>query len=354
LRRLVALLGVVALGSLACRQIAGISTITYLDAGDAGDGAPVCSSGTPLFTSASTYDLVYAQGGFAYFDVGAAGVGRCPSTGCPNAQTLVSSTNYTSFALGSSLIYYTLQNMTADGGSTGSLRNVGLDGGGDTQMLGNLAYPFWVATTGTRIFWADDPVTVTFAGQATIHCVGCTGPGDVPWITQLGETYALIADTNTVYVLVDDNTNTQTSEVVACSTQTACAASPRKVIGGLTQVVVPVSPYYPDDANMASDGTYLYLIRSDKNDIVRVDGTGTVLTLVTGVLASAIAIDAPSGNLYYGTDSTIFHIKSDGTGASTAVVCNQAGLSALAVDSQNVYFLTSNGTANNAPFWAPK
>ncbi len=337
---------------LACRQIAGINPITY-SADAAGDGG--CTLGTPLFTSTSNYNVLAVQGGFVYLDITGSGVSRCASTGCAGPLTIVTVPNtvndtYQSFGLASALLYYTFQSsLTADGGAAnGELHSVGLDGTGDKAVLTNLAYPLWVATSGSRIFWVDDPLSGVVPGTnpATVNCIGCIGSGSTPWITQLGMTFGLLADQNNVYVLEDDGTGTATDKLVACGTQTACAAAPRTVVPSLTSLTPP------EIANVASDGTYAYVARPSHSDVVRVDGAGAVVSVVTGHNVYAVAVDG-NGNLYYATDTGyIFRTRADGSdaGAAVALVCNQTSITDIAVDAQNVYFLA--GTTSG-PYFAP-
>ena len=264
-----------------------------------------------------------------------------------------------SFALGASLVYYIVQGAPGDAGTvTGALRSVNFDGTGDALVAGNLANPYWVAVSGSRIFWVDDPITTTMAGTATVNCIGCNGMTSTPWITGLTQqTYGIIADQNDIYVVIDDGMTGLPNfigEVYACSTQTACGGSPRKVIdqayvltsGGTTALSFA-------NPSLTSDGTYVYVSR--QSDIVRVDGTGQMVTIVNALSPGpgGVAFDGMASNLYYATDSAIFRSKIDGT-SPKPVVCGQSGLGAVAVDMQNVYFVNSLSGTNNAPLWAPK
>jgi hypothetical protein len=349
-------------GVLACRQIAGIETITYTDGatGDAmngGDGG--CPLGTPLYTTASAYSSVGVQGGNVFVDVPTSGIFACSVTGCVTPQVLVNvaaPSIYESFALGSSSLYYTFLGANQDGGPTGgSVHEVALDGGNDHPIASSLAYPFWVATSGDDVFWIDDSLSDFGTTPATVNCIGCNGvTTSVPWITNLSTTYAIIADANTVWVLADDGSGNGTDVVVACSTTTACHANPKTVVTGIISPLAALTTTTNLGSYFAGDGTYAYVVGN--TSIIRTDNVGTNKSVVPGVTSiEAIAIDVPTGNLYYANDSTIYRTKADGTSTSTPVVCNQSGLSALAVDSENVYFLTSDGTiTNGAPNFAPK
>ena len=324
----------------------------------------MCPTGTPLFTTASVYNNLAAENGAAYFDVPMAGVYACPATGCMNPQTLATVSvgdSYNAFALGSSLVYYTFLGPNMDGGPTGgALHAVALDGGNDTALLSNLAFPFWVATAGNDVFWIDDSQSTDPPGTipATVNCIGCAGPASTPWITNLAVTYAIIADVNTVWVLADDGSGTNVNNLYACSTKAPCTGgdggvAPTPVVTGIMPPnTTPLTTSPQLAAFLAGDGTYAYVVGT--MSIIRTDSMGmnkTVVPAATNVVA--ITVDAPTGNLYFATDSTVYRTAADGSGPTTTVVCNQSGISALAVDATNVYFVTA-GNANGAPYVAPK
>jgi len=195
------------------------------------------------------------------------------------------------------------------------------------------------------VFWVDDPLSFAGTTPATVNCVGCNGSGSTPWITGLTQTYALIADANWVYVLVDDGTGTLTDNLVACSTQTACGANPKKLATSIANLTAPESTY------ITSDGTYAYIARPSHTDVIRVDTAGNATEIVKAQNVFAIVADT-LGNLYFANDSGfIFSTKSDGTGTPTEIVCNPSLPTAIAVDAQNIYFLA--GSPNTSPYAAP-
>jgi hypothetical protein len=330
---------------LGCRDIAGIQPITYSDAGSSG-----CNGATPstVFTGVATYDALSVQNGFVYAEVSASGVDRCATTGCTaptHVITVPASLTYDSFALGPSLIDYTVSGpITADGGASGELRTIGFDGTGETTVLGGLADPLYLATSGARTFWVDDLYDDT-GGDDTVYCVGCNGQPNTPWITMLSRgAYGLVADSSDVYLLADDVSLNNLS-LLACSVTTACNATPRTVITPLDYATVI--------QQVASDGTYAYVAREDHADVVRVDATGQVKQVVTSLDVVAIAIDAAAGYLYYATSTGVLgKAKSDGSGQPTTLACTDPNVAALALDDSNLYFIT--GVAGSQILSIPK
>jgi len=354
-----------------CRQIADIGPITYVDAGGGGDVVIAdvvvdagCPSGTALYTTAQSYDIIEVESGFIYGSVASAGVFRCATTGCASPTTIVNQNNtFIAYSLGPSVLYYTIQPNQTGGPTMGSLHSANLDGTNDQTVAGNLDYPFWIAVTGNDIFWSDDSQDLAIPGTtpATIECIGCNGVmTSKPWITGLSNTYGLIADTTNVWVFADDGTGTVTSEVLVCPIAAPCVAASDGGTGAKVVLgKIPTPTTLATQANqlgnyIAGDGTYFYVVNG--SSIQRVNAAGVSTTIVPGVSdIVAITVDVAAGNLYYATDGTVFRTKADGSGPSTPVVCNQSGISDIAVDSQNVYFVTT-GTANpnGAPYYAPK
>jgi len=328
----------------ACRQIAGIHDVTFSDAaapsGDGGSGE--CSGATNLITSIADYDDLSVAGGFAFVEITSAGVARCATNGTckdPNDLLTVPATDtYQDFTLSaSSMLVYTLQGPSGSGGSVHAAK---LDGTGDTTVVGNLAYPAYVTTTGARTFWVDDPFIVT-SDTDSVQCSGCNGVGPTPWITNLfGGAYGIYADAANVYVLADDPSSTYT--LYDCPVTAACA-SPQTLLAGL-------DPTTELAQMIASDGTDLYVGRNDHADIVRV-GPATPLTpIVTGTQAYAVAVDATAGYVYYGTDqASLWRVKADGSDAPTVLAtCNSTNdtVEAVAVDATSVYMLLSTATGS--------
>jgi hypothetical protein len=361
LKRFGVVVGIVWLVS--CRQIIGIEPITYTDAAVV-DGAidAGCPLGTPLYTTASVYNNIAVQNGTIFVDVPSSGIFGCSAGGCSGPQPITSvptTDTYEAFAASSSFLYYTFLGSNEDGGPTGgSVHAVALDGGNDHPIASNLAFPFWIATTGNDVFWIDDSqsdLDEVGTTPATVNCIGCNGgTGSVPWITNLGETYAIIADPSNVWVLADDGTGMATDVVVACSVTTACGTGAKTVISNISSPVNSLTNTNQLGSFFVGDGTYAYVVGA--TSIIRTDSMGINKSVVAGVAnVVAIVVDASAGNLYYATDGTIYRTKADGTGGSTPVVCNQSGISALAVDSTNVYFLTGGtDVTNGAPNVAPK
>jgi hypothetical protein len=340
--RIVALAAIASIGVLgiACRDIVGIHTIT-LDEG----GTTACNGSQPtlVFSSASTYDVLFAQGGFVYAEVEGSGVDRCAIAGCATPTSVIqvgSNTTFDDSTLTPASIDYTVLQTTTDGGSGGEIHTAGLDGTNDKISFGtSTQYPANIAVTGARVFWVDDEYDNSISDTDTVDCVGCNGTGDSPWITGLaGGAYGLVADSTNVYVLADTAALTDLV-VLGCSITTACGASPRTVIASIDASTV--------ETQMASDGTFFYIARENHDDVVRVDQTGAVTQVLTSQDVIAIAVDATAGNLYYGTSTgTIGRVKTDGSAQPTTLACNQDTVTALAVDDQNVYFLAGSTTSN--------
>ena len=236
------------------------------------------------------------------------------------------------YALGTQLTYTLQGPATFD---AGSLHSVAFDGTGDQKLLQNLAYPYWASSSGSKTFWVDDisSTSTTKVGPATLHCFGC-GSGDTPWITNLRPTSAVFADSNDVYVLEDDGTSSFTFGIVACSINTACGASPRTVVlGGLNTSA----------STFVSDGTKVFVARTNSSDLISVDQSGVPTTIAKNVYVTALAIDPVKGELAFATDGGLVAIvKTDGSAPSVISNCdttNYGTIDALAFDGANVYVL---------------
>ncbi len=325
-----------------CRQVAGIDPITYAGA----EGGTGCSNGAVVISTSDQLDLLSVTGGFAISGVvGASGVGDTNLVACPTSAPCTNPNNLLSLAFNDVLggyaagskIFDTVQNSP----TTGALHSVAYDGTGDQVVLGNLTHPAWVAVSGARTFWVDDDLS---GSAATVHCVDCSGTGDVTWMTNLTTTAGIFADANDVYVLADDGTGTTTA-VYGCSVQTACNATSRTVITGLSPAATsPVTQF-------ASDGTNVY-VSNDTTQIIRIDPSGTQKTIANNVAAVAIAVDPATGELFYGDDDgTVGRVKTDGSAPpspmSTCDPQTPNEIYGIAFDSTHVYVLlvTTNLTS---------
>lgn len=326
----------VAFALVGCRDVVGIHDIAFDDSGTA-----ACNGSQPtlVFTSASAYDALFAQGGFVYAEVSQSGIDRCAITGCTTPTNILTAKATDTFeyaTLSTTAVDYTIQKPLVDGGTNGEIHTMGFDGTNDAVALSTPLAPSWIAISGSRTFWIDDQFFATATGD-TLQCLGCGG-SNMPWITGMpGGAYGLVADANNVYVLAD-SANLTDYDVLSCSVLTACAAAPRTVISAIDFSTVA--------AQIASDGTYFYIARENHQDVVRVDGAGATTQVLTSQDVVAIAIDATAGNLYYATSTGIVgRTKTDGTAPAT-LACNQSSVSALAVDNQNVYFIAGATTSN--------
>ncbi|HEY1954475.1 MAG TPA: hypothetical protein VGH28_02665 [Polyangiaceae bacterium] len=320
-------LALVALGSLmslACSAPA-----------DSGDDAPVCSASggkvTTVFEGLDAYDAISVEDGFVYVEVPSSGVERCATTGCTGPSPVVSSDAFVSATFGQS-VTYTTQILGDDGTLGGEVRSVGLDGSGDTSLFASAVYPDYVATSGARTFWAHDSFAVDDT-PATVECVGCGATGSTPWIMGLGGgTYGVVADASRVFVLADDASLTSVS-LLSCGVSAPCFGEPTVLLTGLDRTA--------SAQQIASDGTNVYVARAPQSDVVRIDPSGAVTPIVTSKSVSALAFDAASGQLYYGTqDGEVGKLAPDGSSQPTSLACTGATIAGVAVDDASVYFIT--------------
>jgi hypothetical protein len=286
---------------------------------------------TQLVAGFDAYDAIAVQGGQVWVEIPGSGVASCALTGCAAPTNIAWSDAYVSGALGSP-IAYAAQIGTQDGVS-GELHVV--DGSGDRAIATNLAYPAWVATSGARTFVAEDPFAYDDT-PATIDCVGCTNGQSAPepWISGFGGgTYGLFADASNVYVLADDATLTSV-QLVACSVSHPCFAEPRVVLEGLDQTITA--------QQIASDGASVYVARAATSDVVRVDASGIVTTLLVTTDATSLAWDAATSQLWFGTLSgDVGHVSADGTNR-VYVARGTGSIRAIATDATSVYVVTGD------------
>jgi hypothetical protein len=224
--------------------------------------------------------------------------------------------------------------------TTGSIHSVGLDGKNDQTLLPNATSPTWIAASGTKAFWTSDDNGAT---PASLHCLGC-GTGDQTWITGLGLTLGVIADATNVYVIADDGSANATYGIYSCSISTACGATPKMWIKGLSFTAIYAA------TEIASDGTNIY-VTNDTSAIIRVDSSGTQTTIAKTIAASVIAVDAATGELFYGADDgTVAKVKTDGSAPPVPLAtCAPGDVNAivgLAFDATNVYVMLVPGTGS--------
>ena len=344
---------------VACRQVAGIHTITYQQGtGDGGGGG--CTNGTKVVTSSDSLDLLTVAGGYVLTAVpdvnSASGTGytnihacttTTPCTQPPNLITLGFNDTIGGYAAASNIVYTVLTNPTS---GAGSVHSVGFDGSNDQVLLGTANFPVWVTLSGTRTFWVSDDLT---GSPASLHCIGCGGAGDQTWISNLTLTIGAFSDANNVYVVADDGSASGGSYgIFSCSTQTACGTSPKTLVKGLSINAIT------SNAITATDGTFVYL-SNESSAIERIPSTGSPTTIVSGVATSAIAVDPATGEIFYGTETgTIAKAKSDGTGSpttlSTCTLSDPGDIFGVAFDATNVYVLVSPASGGSSTVWAIK
>lgn len=309
------------------------------------DAAPACSgSGTTLFEGMDVYDALAVEDGFVYVEVPGSGVQRCPTTGCASPSPVVATDAFVSATLGANLTY-TTQIAAEDGsGVVGEIRSAGLDGSGDGSLLAGAAYPGFVATSGGRTFWARDSFAIDDT-PATLECVGCGGAGSTPWIMGLGGgTYGVVADAHRVFVLADDASLTSVS-LLACGLSAPCFGEPTVLLTGLDRTA--------SAQQLATDGTNVWVVRAPQEDVVRIDASGEVAPVLVSQPVSALAVDAASGELYYGTSAGVVgKVPGDGSAAPTSLGCTGTPIAALALDATSVYFV--DGESGSAVAKLPK
>lgn len=308
-------------------------------AGAAADDAELPAM-TQVFAGFDAYDAITVQGGLVSLEIPGSGVVACPVSGCEAPSVVAWSPSYVSGALGSP-IAYAAQVGTLDGVS-GELHVV--DGSGDRAIATGLVYPSWVATSGARTFVAED----SFSYDETppkVDCLGCTSDGQVtPWISGVGGgTYGLFADASNVYMLADDATLSSV-QLLACSTSHPCFSEPRILLGNLDQTITA--------QQLASDGASVYVARALMPDVARVDASGNVTSILQATEATAIAWDAATNALWFGTRAgNVGHVSADGTGV--VYVAHGAGsIHAIATDATSVY--VSTGESGERVMKAPK
>lgn len=333
-----------------CAEIAGITDLpdaaSTFDA-PFYDGPPIkttCTNGPTVLTTGFDSTNVAASGGHDYAKTLEGLIACNVSTPCNNPGLLFNlsaSDKLFAYVAGSQLAY-TLQS----GANAGSVHTRALDGTNDQTLGQGLAYPSWIAVSGSRTFWVDDASTVTSSQTpAVLHCIGCGG-SDMQWITGLNATHAAFADANDVYVLADDGTSSFTYGIYGCSVSTACGGSPRVVAKGLET----------DDLGVASDGTNVFVVRSDQQDIVAIDKVGTAKPLAQNVDIVAIAVDAARGQLFFVTyGGLVAVVKTDGSSPPSVVSncdTNYGDIDSLAIDATNVYVMMTTLTPSGATILA--
>jgi hypothetical protein len=335
---------------VACRQVAGISTITY--SGGDGGGGGACTNSTMVLTSSSQLDALFVGGGFVTVaqisvatledsNIFACATGT-PCTEPPGLVNLSFNDKLESYTTTSQILYSLQTSATG----AGAIHSLSFDGKTDTVLLGTATYPLWIAASGTKTFWVSDDQT---AVSASLHCIGCSGPGDTTWITNLTQTFGVLADANNVYVVTDDGSANATDGIYSCSVQAACAGTPKTVITGLGITATNIN------SQVVSDGTNLY-VTNDTSAVVRIGPTGTQTNVVKGVAAAAIAVDPATGDLFYGTDTgDVASVKADGSTTTPTALskCDPQDANAIlgiAYDATNVYVLVQPVAGNDSVY----
>jgi hypothetical protein len=343
--------------AFACADIVGITALPDGATYDAPpyDGPPppsgACSGSTQILITNDTLSSLGAAGGRIFAQTSTTGIIACSTSAkCSNPQPMFNiavSDQLESYGLGAQILY-TLQGPS--GFDAGSLHSIGFDGTGDQALLAKLAYPYWVAPSGSKTFWADDISSVSSKPvPATLHCLGC-GSGDAPWITNLNATKAVFADSSRVYVLVDDGSSSFTDGIVACSVNTACGASPQTIVSGGLDTI---------GKTVVSDGTKVYVARSDVSDLVSIDQNGVPSVIAKNIYVVALVIDVAKGELVFATDGGIIAVvKTDGSSSPTVIsscdTLDYGTIEGLALDATRVYVLMTDFTNGSGVFAIPR
>jgi hypothetical protein len=220
------------------------------------------------------------------------------------------------------------------------------------MVFGGSSYSYLLALGGGYIFLTDDPIQGGGGENSTVFVCFLTPPcTPMPWITEIGHTYALFADPpsmpSNIYVLAKDPTGmTATATLYACalppqtfSAAQACGANPRTLLTN-----VDVTSGTP---SFASDGTNVYGTYATSSGLVRVPvGGGSPATLPTnGETPTSLALD-PDGFLYWTTASgNVFREPKDGSQSPQLVACGQGSPGLVTTDSSSVYFVDQGSDA---------
>jgi hypothetical protein len=307
------------LGVIACQGANGTGT------------APM----TEVWSGDDAYDDLSVRDGLVYAEIPGYGVVSCAVTGCGDAPSeVVASDAFVSADVSSPIAY--VAEVTALLGSGGELHVV--DDGGDRTLASSLDHPSLVASAAGRTFVAEDSFGID-EKPATIDCVGCTTDGKVtPWISGFGgAAYGMFADASNVYVLTDDPSLSSVM-LIACSVSHPCFSEPRVLLQGLDARIT--------SRQITSDGASVYVAREALSDVVRVDSSGAVTTVVSSTDVTALAYDAASGTLYYGSATgDVMRIK-PGTGEQPVLLgLGGDAIHAIALDETSVYVLTGESAS---------
>jgi hypothetical protein len=334
---------------VACAQIIGIGDFPG-ERGDASSDAQVkdvaasdgppsyCQNGTVVIASSTELDAIASANGFVFAQAFSVGLERCAiGSLCVDPPPLLNvplTDDFDYATIGSSIVYSTRNN------TGGTVRRTAYDGTGDVAIYSGTASPSFVALGGGAAYWVDQAL------PAQVHCIGCSA-SDTVWIDDLQNPIALFADSNAVYVVAVDDSNVNFA-IFGCGMNAACSTQPRTVIKSLPNGSV-------GPTSVASDGVNVYVPRTIDSSIVSVDTIGNVTKLVSGVQATALAVDAPSGELFYGTTTGVIgRVKTDGSSPSTVSSC-QGPILALSFDANDVFALvTTNQGAEWVTFAIPR
>ena len=285
-------------------------------------GAPVADAELPamtqVFAGFDAYDALGVQGGLVSAEISGSGVVACPVGGCEAPTVVAWSDSYVS----------------------GELPVV--DASGDRAIATGLVYPSWVATSGARTFVAEDSFSYDET-PARVDSVADDGTV-TPWIQGVGGgTYGLLADAANVYVLVDDPTLSSV-QLLACATSHPCFSEPRVLLGDLDQTITA--------QQLASDGVAVYVARALVRDVVRINASGNVTTILPATDATALVWDAATNALWFGTSAgSVGRVSADGT-MRTYVAHGAGAIHAIATDATSVY--VSTGESGELVMRAPK
>lgn len=329
----------------ACADLVGITDLP--DASDAAlpptDGSAgnlVCPGSKTVIITTDSLHGMQAGGGYVFVMPSSGGVARCVAGGTCSVPTnflaLDPNAYFEGYAV-DSLIHYTQQG----GADNGSVHTAALDGTNDQRVVGNLAAPTEIATSGgSRTFWLDDTT------QPAVHCIGCNG-SDAVWMSGFASSGRMWADANDVYVMTSDGGSTGTTDgIYGCHASGACGTSYRTVATGI------------DSLGFAdSDGTNVYVWRYDYNDILSIDQSNSVTTLASAVGANDLKVDAATHELFYlSWANEIVRMPTTGGSPVTLTTCDASfgTPDSIALDATNVYVLVELSSFNYAVYALPR
>jgi hypothetical protein len=363
-------LATTAVAASACRAVIGYHAMTYDGAPDGGtlDGACPTASPTVLFTTSMQLYGLFLGADYAYAEIlndsqpdlyePYEGLVGCPKAGCSSPEVLENyaaihyGVTWGSAAASDAGLFYSFPTASPDDSFTdageGYIVSGSPDGGGLKIVASGLGYPFLVTASAERVYWTDDPMSLTNTDAAANWTVktALAGAGQqTPSLFIEGYwsvAFYLFSDSKNVYVLAGDNAGDVglfLCPLLGEGSAGGCGGQATEFVSGL--------PFPADgdpvDYSFTADGQGLFRADLAEGRVTRYDlDTHLSTVLATGQSGpSNIAVDAT--DVYWSTQNgLIYRAPKDGAGAATPLVCGLSDVSGLAVDSKRVYFIATN------------